>query len=171
MEHGIKVREPQSSSIPTARFESVQGLFVSHCRNLFSQWCDGLPEISDLKKDLGKFMDSLELQSWKANFKTEVCSKTADPHLTMHWIKEVEIAESKDDLLTSQSITRRNDFPDYDMLDTKTASALRRLLDKHLRFRKRGGVEEQRAQKIRPILTKKADCLDDLRAFSGHQSL
>ena len=28
-----------------------------------------------------KFPDSVEFQSWKVNFKTEVCSKTADPHL------------------------------------------------------------------------------------------
>ena len=43
--------------------------------------------------------------SWKFKFKTEVCSKSADPHLTMHWIKEVEIAKLIDDLMTSQSIT------------------------------------------------------------------
>ena len=43
---------------------------------------------------LGKFPDSMEFQSWNVNFKTEVCSKSADPHLTMHWIKEVEIAKS-----------------------------------------------------------------------------
>ena len=32
-------------------------------------------------------------QSWKVNFKTEVRSKKADPHLTMRWIKEVETAK------------------------------------------------------------------------------
>ena len=86
-------------------------------------------------------------QSWKVNFKTEVCSKSADPHLTMQWIKEVEIAKkSIEDLETSQSITGRRDFPDYDMLDAMSASALRRLLDKHIRFRMRASVEEQRAQ-------------------------
>ena len=66
---------------------------------------------------LGRFPDSMEIPSWKVNFKTEVCSKSADPHLTMHWIKEVEIAKSIDELMTSRSIVGRNDFPDYDMLD------------------------------------------------------
>ena len=73
--------------------------------------CPRFP-ISELHQ--GKFRDSMEFQSWKVNLKTEVCSKTADPHLTMQWIKEVEMPESSDDLVTSQSITGRNDFPDYD---------------------------------------------------------
>ena len=44
-----------------------------------------------------KFLDSVEFQSWKVNFKTEVCSKSADPRLTMHWIREVDIAKSIDE--------------------------------------------------------------------------
>ena len=38
----------------------------------------------------GKCPDSLEFQSWKVNFKTDV----------MHWRKEVEIAKSIDKLVT-----------------------------------------------------------------------
>ena len=98
---------------------------------------------------LGKFLDSLAFQSWKVNFKTEVCSKTADPHITMHWIKEVETAKSRDDLMTSQSIVERSDFTDYDMLDA--ASALKKLLT-HVHFRKRVSVEEQRAQQYDRVL-------------------
>ena len=96
---------------------------------------------------LGNFQDSLEVQSWKVNFKTAVCSKSADPHLTMQWIKEVEIAKSVDDLMTSQSTTGRRDFPDCEMLDALIASALKSLLDKHVHFPKRVSVDEQRAQK------------------------
>ena len=65
----------------------------------------------------------------------------------MHWINEVEKAKSIDELMTSRSILGRNDFTDYDMLDAMIASALKRLLDKHIRFRKRVSVEEQRAQR------------------------
>ena len=85
---------------------------------------------------LGNFLDSMEFQSWKVNFKTEVCSETADLHLTMQWIKEVETAKFIDDLMTLRSITGRSDSPDYDMLDATIASALKRLLDKHVHFRK-----------------------------------
>ena len=41
----------------------------------------------------------------------------------------------------------RADFPDYDMLDAMVATALERLLNTHVHFRKRVCVEEQRAQK------------------------
>ena len=111
---------------------------------------------------LGKFPDSMEFQSWKVNFMTEVCSKTVDPHLTMHWIKEVEMGKSMDEHMTSQLITGRRDFTDFDMLDAMIVSALKRLLDLHIHFRKRESVEEQRAQK------KKIDSYegDKLRTWS-----
>ena len=76
----------------------------------------------------------------------------------MHWINEVEIAKSIDDLMTSQSITGRRDFSHYDMLDAMIASALNRLLAKHVHFRRRVSVEEQRAQKIRPVLMRETHC-------------
>ena len=95
---------------------------------------------------MGKFPDSLEFQSWKVNFKTEVCSKSADPHRTMHWIKEVERAKSIDDLMTPRSIVGRRDFSDCEMLDAMIASALKTLLT-HVHFRRRVSVEEKRAQK------------------------
>ena len=95
---------------------------------------------------LGKFPDSMEFQSWKINFKTEVFSKSADPRLTMHWIKEVEMAKSVDELVASRSLTVRTDFPDHDMLDAMIASALKKLLNTHVHFRKRVSVEEQRPQ-------------------------
>ena len=63
----------------------------------------------------------------------------------MHWIKEVELAKSIDDLVIFQSITGRRDFPDYEMVDTKIASARRKILSS-VHFRRRVSVEEQRAQ-------------------------
>ena len=89
----------------------------------------------------------MEFRSWKVNLRTEVCSKTVDPQITMHWIKKVEIARTIDELMTSRSIVGRTDFPDYDILDAIIASALKKLLDKHVRFRRRVSAEEQRAQK------------------------
>ena len=65
----------------------------------------------------------------------------------MHWIKEVDIAKSIDELMTSRSIAGGTDFPDHDMLDAKIASALKKILINCVHFRKRVSVEEQRAQK------------------------
>ena len=55
----------------------------------------------------------------------------------MHWIKEVDMAKSIDELVTSRSLVGGNGFPDYDMLDAVIAYALKRLLDKHIHFRRR----------------------------------
>ena len=103
MKHGRGVtRELQSSTIPTPLFN--QGVATlnrfSHTGGTYSH--NGMMDyprypISELH--LGKFLESWEFQSWKVNFKTEVCSKSAFPRLTMHWIKEVEIAKPIDDLM------------------------------------------------------------------------
>ena len=89
----------------------------------------------------------MEFQSWKVNFRTEVCLRTADRQITMLWIKEVEIAKSIDELMTSRSIVE-HDFPDFDILDAMIASALKKLLITHVHFRKRASVKVQRAQKL-----------------------
>ena len=104
------------------------------------------PRFQISEMHIGKSPDSMKLYGWKVDFKTEVCSKSADPQLTMQWIKEVEMATSIDDLMASRSNTGRTDFPDYDMLDAMIASVYKKLL-RHVHFRKRASVEEQRAQK------------------------
>ena len=62
------------------------------------------------------------------------------------------MTKSIDKLMTSLSIVVLTDFTDFDMLNAMIASALKRLLDKHVRFRKRVSVEEQRAQKYHRFL-------------------
>ena len=63
----------------------------------------------------------------------------------MLWTKEVEVAKSVDDLMTSQSIEGRG-FPDFEMLDAKIAWALKNIISNQ-NFRRRVSVEEQRTQK------------------------
>ena len=67
----------------------------------------------------------MEFQSWKVNFKTEVWANAVLFQITMQRIKEVEIAESIDDLLTSHSITGPRDFSHLEMLGVKNASVSR----------------------------------------------
>ena len=92
------------------------------------------------------FPDSLEFLSWKVNCRTEVCLRAADPQITLLCIKEVEIAKSIDELMTSRSIVLK-DFLDFDMLDAMIASALKKLLNTQSHFRVRVSVKEQRVQK------------------------
>ena len=70
----------------------------------------------------------------------------------MFWIKEVEIAKTIDELATSRSIMEQPNFPDFDVLDAMIASALKKRLYTQSNFRKRVGVEEQRAQNSDRIL-------------------
>ena len=72
----------------------------------------------------------------------------------------MEMAGSTDDLLTSQSI-KGESFLDFEMLDAKIASALRKIISS-TSSRRRVSVEEQRAQKkVQPILKREANCLQD----------
>ena len=98
----------------------------------------------------------------EVNFKTEVCAKTANPQITMHWITEVEKAKPIDELMTSQPVLGRRVFPDYEMLDAMMASELKKLLNSHVRLRKRVSVEEQRAQKYDRFLRGRQNCSHDL---------
>ena len=45
----------------------------------------------------------------------------------MLWIKEVEMVDCVDDLTTSQTIGGHT-FPNYEMLDAKSASALKKII-------------------------------------------
>ena len=96
--------------------------------------------------NLGTFPDSMEFQSLKVNFRTEVCLRTTDPQITMLWIKEVEVAKSTDELVTSRSIIWQPNFPDFDMLDAMIASALKKLINTQATIRQRVSVEKQRGQ-------------------------
>ena len=80
------------------------------------------------KLHFGKFPHPDDVQCWRVNFKTEECVSTPFPQLTMSWIAEVEMARSIDDLITSQSIEGRIDFPDFEMLHARIASALRKII-------------------------------------------
>ena len=65
-------REPQNSSILVPRFQSGGGL-LNHTGGTYSH--DGMidyPRFPISELHLGKFPDSMEFQSWKVNFKTEV---------------------------------------------------------------------------------------------------
>ena len=104
------------------------------------------PRVPFTEWNLGKFPGSMEFQSWKLHFRTEVCMRTAELQVTMLWIKEVEVAKSIDELITSRSISGQHDFLDFDVPDGMIASALKKLINTQSTFRKRVSVEEQNGQ-------------------------
>ena len=60
-------------------------------------------------------------------------------------IKEVEIVDSVDELKSSRSIAGKN-FPNFEMLDAKIASALNKIIQ-NSPFKKWVSLEEQKAQR------------------------
>ena len=66
--------------------------------------------------------------------------------IAMFWIKEVEIAKSVDDLMTSSQWIEGRDFSDFVLLDAKIASALERIISNQY-FRRSVNAAEQTAQK------------------------
>ena len=82
---------------------------------------------------------------WKIRFKTEVCTCSQFPTQAMHWIKEVELVDSVDELRPSSSI-RGNQMPNFEVLDARNASALNKIIH-NSHFKRRISLEEQKAQK------------------------
>ena len=81
----------------------------------------------------------------------------------MHWIKEVEMVESVDDLKSSSS-KRGISMPNFEVLDAKIASALNRIIHSN-QFKRKVSLEEQKAQEAKkrgPLPSRKTDCLPDL---------
>ena len=106
--------EPQDCTIPTPRFARSHGTWNPLYRTggTYNQNCtmeNPRNRSSDLHFDY--FPDPEDFQCWKVNFKTEVSSHWGCPTIAMLWIKEVEIAKSVDDLVTSQTIEGRDFNP------------------------------------------------------------
>ena len=83
-------------------------------------------QISELHFD--KFRTPTTFACWKIRFKTEVCTCSQFPTEAMHWIKEVEMVESVDDVKSSCTV-RGIQMPNFAVLDAKIASALNRIID------------------------------------------
>ena len=67
------------------------------------------------------------------------------PSEAMLWIKEVEMVDSLDELISSRSVSGKN-FSNVEMLDAKIASALNKIIQ-NSQFKKKVSLEEQKAQK------------------------
>ena len=121
-------------------------ILKSYWWNLFSQWFDGLSETSDFGSASGKFswlygISKLEIQfqNWSM-FETSRCS-SHNAQGQRSWNSKVNWRNYENAIDCG---AKR--FPRH-KLDAMIASASKRLPDKHVHFRKRVSVEEQRAQK------------------------
>ena len=100
-------------------------------------------QISELQFD--KFPNPQSFLVWKIRFKTQVTPCSDFPSDAVLWIKEVEMVDSLDELKSSRSLEGK-DFPNFEMLDAKIASALNKIIQ-NSQFKKKVSLEEQEAQK------------------------
>ena len=63
----------------------------------------------------------------------------------MLWTEEVEMVDSLEEWKSSRSVCGDN-FPNFEMLDAKIASALNKIIQ-NSHFKKKGSLEEQKAEK------------------------
>ena len=137
-EHKIKIRDASLDSQPKIQPSSVEETLKKH----YGADQQRL-QISDLHFD--KFPTPATFACWKIRFKTEVCTCSQFPPEAMHWIKEVEMVDSVDDLMSSSS-TRGIQMPNFEVLDARIASALNRIIH-NSHFKRRISLEEQKAQR------------------------
>ena len=67
------------------------------------------------------------------------------PSEAVFWIKEVEMVESVDELKSSRSTAGKN-FPNFELLDARIASALNKIIQNSY-FQKKVSLEELKGQK------------------------
>ena len=82
---------------------------------------------------------------WKIRFRNQVAACSDFPSEAMLWIKEVEMVDSMEELKSSRSVAGKN-FPNFEMLDAKIASALNKIIQ-NSHFKKKVSLVEQKAPK------------------------
>ena len=148
-------RNTENFAIPTPKFSTwnppshAEGIYPQNC--MFEQ-----PRNQVLEMHFDKFPDPSTFQCWKTSFKTEVCSCSNFPTDAMLWIKEVEMVDSVDNLKTSQSIGGHR-FPNFEMVDAKIASALKKIIFNPL-LQDESQSGEAKGTNARPIAPCKTDC-------------
>ena len=100
-------------------------------------------QISELQ--FNKFPNPQAFLVWKIRFTNQVTTCSDFPSGAMLCIKVVEMVDSLDALKSSRSVCGK-DFPNFEMLDAKIASALNKIIQSS-QFKKKVSLEEQKAQK------------------------
>ena len=101
-----------------------------------------------------------------------VSSGSEFPSEAMLWIQEVETVDSLEELKFSRSVCGKN-FPKFEMLDAKIASALNKIIQ-NSQFKKKVSLEEQKAQKEDQFLRGRQIAFmifDCLRVTAAHDTV
>ena len=122
-------------------------------------------QISELHFFFKKIL-TLNVFILEVRFKTQVSSCSCFPSEAMILIKEVEMVDSVDDFKSPRSI-KSTQFPNFEMLDGRTASSLNKIVQSSF-FKKKVSLEDLKAQKEDRFLWRKTDRLHDLLLLSSY---
>ena len=92
-----------------------------------------------------KFLNPQSFLVRNVRFKNQVTACSDFPSDAVLWIKEVETVDSLDELKSSRSVYGK-DFPNFEMLDGKIASALNKIIQ-NSQLKKKVSLEEQKPKK------------------------
>ena len=121
-------------------------------------------QISELQFD--NFPTPASFLCWMTRFKNQVTTCSDVPSETMLWINEVEMVDSLDESKSSRSVAGKN-FPNFEMLDAKIASALNKIIQ-NSHFKKEGQSRGAESPKGGSVSTTKTDRFHDLRLLSSY---
>ena len=80
-------------------------------------------------------------------------------------VKEVEVVDYLDEMKPSRSVSGK-DFPIFETLDAKIASALNKIIQ-NSQFKKKVSLEKQKASKRGPVSAREPNRLHDPRLLSS----
>ena len=93
-------------------------------------------------QQLDKFPNPQSFLVWAIRFKNQVTTCSDFPSDALLWIKEGEMVDSLDELKSLRSVCGK-DFPNFEMLDAKIASALNKIIQ-NSHFKKKVSLEKQK---------------------------
>ena len=121
-------------------------------------------QISELQFD--NFPTTHSFSCWKMRFTNQATICSDFPSDTVLWISEVEMVDSFDELRSSRSVCGK-DFPNFEMLDAKIASALNKIIPE-LPLQEEGQSRGTESPEGGSVPTRKTDRVHDLRLLLCH---
>ena len=107
---------------------------------------------------IDNFLTPQSFLVWKIRFKNQVATCSDFPSDAMLWIKEVEKVDSLEEMKSSRSVCGKN-FPNFEVLDAKIASALNWIIQ-NSQFKKKVRVASSSApypQELKPLSSRREE--------------
>ena len=120
-------------------------------------------QISELQFE--KYPTPQSFLVWKIRFKNQVTTCSDFPSEAVLWIKEVDMVDSVDQSKSSRSVSGKN-FPNFEMLDAKIASALNKIDHPEFPIQEEGQSRGAESPERGLVSTRKTDRLHDPRLLS-----